>query len=493
MEDTSPTASGESQEKPQAKEQDRPEHPQHIPLFLEYVRRSKPFETLRPFVRVTPGGLFVEESKLEAVLEIFKVWLEQYSQGEDRRTGEKLKRKFFSNTEPVLRYLVEGKICMRGVLAPAKVQEPQKYALPYFLGSLIEGSQYLHPGDPLVSDLRNGEVALGPQGPELRITSSKRPIAVSTEMLKRFAQIAQRSHRLVKRYPELETTLAGAVKPLLFLFGRARLLKSDWVHLVPISARGWREKDGKRGEGRRGKGGGDRRGAPQPAKDDRPFSGLFVQDFYMFVVERDRLTAIHELVGRNFSTFVRDEFMRVDRRKLGSFHLFERPGPNIGTFSVRGQNTALSPRAFSEFIQFLGRATDKREKLEGWFTVEEAFQRFSSFFQLATPIERKKLEHTLKEHELGAGQLRVYGGWTFLIGPEGAIDRCVARHLPRHAPRTRDGAVREGRRGRERARGKGGRDRGSRPSSDARGANAGDAKSAGGPPLPINAQTRSSE
>lgn len=151
----------------------------------------------------------------------------------------------------------------------------------------------------------------------------------------------------------------------------------------------------------------------------------------LFLEERGEVQQIFELRGRNLGVFLQHELRAATRQQLGSF----RPTPNnrelLGYYEQRGARRSVHMRAFSEFTENLRRSRDPRERLKGWISVGECFERFSSFLQLSQPIERAKIASVLDRLEVQGSSFQAYGAWIFALSRDGTVLRTLARHVRR--------------------------------------------------------------
>lgn len=370
-----------------------------IVRFIESLRSNKGFEPIKSRIRVVPRGLFVEESALERVITDFQTWLVKVSAGAAQKTFEKTRQWLFEDKEPERFYVIEGKTTLTGYIIAAQVGTPQRFGLPYYLGSLLPSSTYLHPSDPELARCKGLEVRSSGGGVEALVQKRDKQLVVPEQTIKSFEELAKGSPFLQRRYPGSEKSLSVCVRALAGLVRRARLVPRGFPMLVPYDV-----KTGKHREVRA--------------------AGKF-----LFIEERGKIIRILEAHGRNLSAFLRGELFRAPKEKLGSFRLTPKHRDLIGFFECAGKRTSVHARAFAEFSELIRRARDPREKFAGWFTASECFEKFSSFFQLSQPIERHKVASSIERFDLQGAEYRAYGGWIFTLSREKTIMRVVARHI----------------------------------------------------------------
>lgn len=370
-----------------------------IVRFIESLRSHKGFEPMKARIRVVPRGLFVEESALESVITEFQTWLAKVSAGAAQKTFEKTRQWLFEDREPERFYVVEGKTTLTGYIIEAQVVTPQRFGLPYYLGSLLPSSTYLHPSDPELARCKGLEVRSTGGGVEALVQKRDKQLVVPEQTIKSFEELAKASPFLQRRYPGSEKSLSVCVRALAGLVRRARLVPRGFPMLVPYDVKTSKHRE------------------------------IRAAGKFIFVEERGKIVRILEAHGRNLSSFLRAEIGRVPREKLGSFRLTPKHRDLIGFFERVGKRTSLHARAFSEFSELIRRARDPREKFAGWFTASECFEKFSSFYQLSQPIERHKVASSIERFDLQGAEYRVYGGWIFALSREKTIMRVIARHI----------------------------------------------------------------
>ncbi len=367
--------------------------------FIESLRSNKGFEPIKARIRVVPRGLFIEERVIDQVITEFQTWLTKASAGAAQKTFEKTKQWLFEDGEPERFYVVEGKTTLTGYIIAAQVGAPQRFGLPYYLGSLLPSSTYLHPSDPELARCKGLEVRSSGSGVEAVVQKRDKRLILSEQTIKSFEELAKGSPFLQRRYPGSEKNLSVCVRALAGLVRRARAVPRGFPMLVPFDVKTMKHRE------------------------------VRVAGKFLFVEERGKITRIIEAHGRNLSSFLRSELSRVPREKLGSFRLTPKHRDLVGFYERAGKRTSVHARAFAEFSELIRRARDPREKFAGWFTAAECFEKFSSFFQLSQPIERHKVASSIERFDLQGAEYRAYGGWIFTLSREKTIMRVVARHV----------------------------------------------------------------
>lgn len=377
---------------------------QGVVKFVESLKSNKAFEATREHIRVVPKGLFVDERAIDSVVSAFQAWIYKESQGAADKTQEKTRQWLFEGVEPERLYLVEGKQILAGFLIPASVQAPQRFGLPYYLGSLLPAAEYIHPADPRLIGIKGLEIRQGRVGIEAIVSRRGKQVLVPEAVIKSFRGIAAGSRFLQRRYPGSDKSLLVALQALSALVRRARPVPKGFPLFLPYDV------------------------TVSKSKESR-VSGKF-----LIVEEKGVLTRILELHGRHLSDFLRQELVRAPREKLGSFKLTPKHRDLMGFYEVGGRRTSVHARAFSEFAELIRRTREPRERFSGWFTAADCFEKFSSLFQLAQPIDRRKIAQSLEKHGVEGSSFRICGGWIFALSRENTVMRTIARHirLPGH-------------------------------------------------------------
>lgn len=367
--------------------------------FLASLRADKLFEAERQFIRVVPRGLFVDERGLSAVVERYQSWILHESAGAAQKSIEKCQQWLLDTTAPERLYLVEGKNVLAGFRIPFPVKAPQQHGLPYYLGSLLSTSNYIHPADPQLQGIKGAELRSGPQGFEAVINRRREPVVLSEQMLRSFFQLAAESRFLQRRYPGIEASLPMCLKALIGLALRAREVPRTFPMLVPFQTK-----------------------ASKAAR-------VRVAGKFMFIEEKGRILRTLELNGRHLSDLLRHELVNAPREKLGLFRLTPKQRDLMGFYEVGGRRTSVHARAFSEFSELIRRSREPREKMNGWHTSADCFAVFSSLYQLSQPIEKFKISGALERFGVQGDRFRINGGWIFVLSQEGTVMRTIAKHI----------------------------------------------------------------
>ena len=376
-----------------------------IVQFIESLKGNKGFEQHRSQIRVVPKGLFIAEGVVDLVAQEYQRWLLAASKGAADKSLEKTKQWLFGTGELERLYLVEGKSVLTGSLVIANVGTPQRFGLPYYLGSLLPAGEYLHPADPELQGITGVTISQGRLGIEVHIKRRDGQVLIPESMLKAFRGIAAGSRFLQRRYPGCEKSLLIACKALITIVRRARRVPKSYPIVVPYDLITSKTKH------------------------------LRAAGKFLFVEEKGVVTRIIEMHGRHLSDFLRSELVRAPREKLGSFKLTPKHRDLMGFYEARGRRTSVHARAFSEFVELIRRAREPRERFTTWCGAADCFERFASLYQLSQPIEKRRISASLERFGIEGHSFRLCGGWIFAISKEGTVMRTVARHirLPGHS------------------------------------------------------------
>jgi hypothetical protein len=380
-------------------EQVRAEERAQLISFLVFLKGNKGAQEIHSSLRVLSKGIFIDERAVSALIEHYQAWLEKESHGEVHKSSEKSYQWLFEGKEPIKHYLVEGKNVLVGFVVPFPISNPQQFGLPYYLGSLLSAENYLHPADPSILRISKLQIRQGKVGLECHISTRGAVLVVQERVVRDFALLIKDSRFVERRYPEARRTLAGALKLLVSLVRRARVIPRTFPSVVPFDVRNSKSKTVR-------------------------MAGKF-----MFVEEKGTLLRTIELSGRNLSGFLRAELVRAPREKLGSFKLTPKHRDLMGFYDAFGKRRSVHARAFAEFEEGVRRSRDARERFQGFFTAAECFEKFSQWYQLSQPIEFHKIKSSVERFGVKGERYQLYGGWIFAFDRSQTLVRCVGRHI----------------------------------------------------------------
>lgn len=367
--------------------------------FLQFLRRAKPFEEHRPLIRILPKGIFVDDRGFRPFLEAFQGWRHELTHGAADKTEEKTRQWLFETPTPERMYLVEGRSSLVGALIPVEIKAPQQYGLPYYLGSLLPASGYLHEGDPEIQAIPGITVRRSATGLEVEVQRRHGNLIVSEDIIKSFASIAKGSRFLQRRYPESDSNLIATLKALVSIVKRLRVVPKNIPMIVPYAVK--------------------RESSKQ----------VLVAGKFLFIAEGLRVKMIVELNGRHLSTFLSDELSKAPKKRFGSFHLTSKHRDLLGFYQVGGIKNSVHARAFSDFVELIRQSREPKERFTGWFTAMDCFERFSMTFQTAQSIEKKMILSSLKKTNIEGASFRISDGWIFALARDKTVMRTTASHI----------------------------------------------------------------
>jgi hypothetical protein len=380
-----------------------------VHLFLDGLKDLFPRELLKDAVRITPHGLFVEKGSFQKVIEGYQAWLRKRTGGTVVKSVDKCVKRLFGSHEPPQFYLVEGKQCLLGYMVPCEVQQPQKYNLPFYLGSLLDTREYLHPRDPFLMELRGVEVTPKPQGVEVKFTAQRRSIRVAADVLKQFSQLAANSHKLLEKNSRAGTALRDSLEALIRLVGKAQPVMENEPLLVPSRN-----------------------------KERRGLSYLRLGTL-VFVLERaETLVGCYELRGKNFQRMLRQELTALARNcrghRIGAFELPKGRSKYLGSIEIKNEHYLVHPRAFSQFLDSIRGSAALRESFAGGFTVADCIKKMPYIFASSERVEPRQIANYLEKNAPRGARYRVRDEWIFVILGKNVIAGCISkRGAGRHA------------------------------------------------------------
>jgi hypothetical protein len=384
-----------------------------LPDFLVYLRQRKDFEPHRGLIRVTPGGLFIESSIVDRVVELYQAWFAEFTKGEATRTFEKSRQRLLGSHVDEKFYLIEGKTTLCGVRAPGEIAAPQSCGLPYNLGSLLSAKKYLHPSDPILAGIRGLVIRNSQHGVEFSLKVRGKDCLVPANVLEEFELTIARSPYLQRRHEGIGGSRGLQVAVLAKIIEQSRPIPESRPMLIPHRF------------------------------SQRRDASFQLSRKMLVVFQKGTVVDVVELNGRNLSGFLKHELRTGPKDVLGTFRLAHRREPNLGSLRLKEGAVVVRPYAFAEFVETIARSTDPKEKLNRYFTAQDCFQRFWSLLQLSQPIERGKLARVLDDRGVKSHSIRVNGNWVFGISRRGVLERIVARHIranrrPRYAESSDD-------------------------------------------------------
>ena len=381
-----------------------------VHLFIGAIGSLLPREELKNSIRVTPRGVFVEERGFHRLVEAYQLWLKNQTGGEVTKSTDKCIKRLFDTLQPPQYYLVEGKQCLLGFLVKCSIEQPQRYGIPFYLGSLLDTREYLHPRDPFLASMKNVEIFHKPLGLELKVPFKGKSIRLPAEVLKDFAALAQNSSKLLEKNPQAGRSLRDSLMVVIRLLGKTREISDKEPLLIPSRYRN---------------------------KKDLKYFGL---GSLVFVTERGGVLAgCYELRGKNFVLLVRNEVELSARaargRQIGAIELPPRRSRFVGAIQVKHDRYWLHPRAFREFIDQAPHAPSLRESFSGPFTIFDCLKKMPFVFAAAGSADQRQVAAYLAKPAPRGARFRVKDDWIFVILGKNEVVSCINKRRPQRRGR----------------------------------------------------------
>jgi len=361
--------------------------PAHL-AFIEDVVKVIPRESFTQGYRITPQGLFVEQAMRQDIVDRYHTWLKQ--KGASEVKDEKLPRRLFGSDTPAQFYLPEGKRCLMGIFVQCEMKDPMRYRVSYYLGSPTAASDYLHPSDPLFSEVSGLRSVSGKNGLELKVDVKGKEVSFTLEMVRLFARLAENSININKHYPHLKDSLAETARALILTLRKARIVRLDEEPLRPIRF----------------------------LKDGDNIRVLSRSGFYFYFNPQKTLIGLYNGFGRNLHTFIRDEMAisvaKEERGRVGSFEIFNRNHEFMGSLLVRGRPKMIHGRTFPHFVKESLDSPNLLKKHTGPRTVRTFIEPFINAIQLAEQIQPQKVAAFLSPKYQHGVIVAAYDMWILL-------------------------------------------------------------------------------
>jgi hypothetical protein len=373
------------------------------PEFIDVLRKYFTIELIKESFRITPKGLFVVSAFKDKLIEAYQKWLEEIGLPPAARTLEKITRRIFEGENAHLYFLSEGKLTLTGYLATASIQQPQRYQLPFYLGSLSDSRSELYAEDPIFSSTKGLSAQRGKQGIEIFLELQGDKYSIPQPAIKEFIQKAEQSHRTMKEFPNLKNSPAESLQALVVLLQKSRpLANAKEPRLLP----------------------------QRLVKSKRVHVRAVGSYEFIFGPQRE-LLAVLDLKAKNLAQFVAQEMSlarKKGERRIGIFDFAGERERHLGIFNIKGRKVRLATHALAGFVEHVGDSPEKRDRFLQDYTVRECFEKFSILYQTSQPIDGKLISSFVSEFKLRGTRFFVNGAWIFVLSPDGLLSHCLARH-----------------------------------------------------------------
>ena len=387
----------------------------HLAFVSEYSKQV-PIEVFRANLRFTTRGLFVSQSFEPEVLKAFHDWYRRTHPDAPELSDTKLKRKLFGSEEPEAFYLVEGKTALYGVFVPANIGDPQRFRLPFYLGSPNPAKDTLHPSDPIFQSIPGLSVVQGREGTEVHLQLGDRRYSFSLEDVKRFRELAKESISVKKHHPEFDVSLSKSLQAFVGTLRASKPIKEAELELRPLRFSEQPQPP--------------QRSARRDARGPRPPEYRSIAGLVFVLGDRGQLLQQYHLLGKNLYLFIRDEVAFSLARKthghIGSFDIHPRKSLHLGRFQAHGKRYELHGNALKGFVTDYAEGAGNKPALKAR-NVRAYLEDLIAIFQLAQPIERHKIQDYLSNSQKKGFNYYVNQQWLFVVSRKYEIMDCIAR------------------------------------------------------------------
>lgn len=387
------------QDKKQIKDEFDPAQNVSLEVFAKDLKNLFQMNVLKEKVRITPQGLFVDLSLKRSLLDKYREWLQEKTQGVAGKSERKCFKRLFSTENPPQYYLVEGKVSFLGCLVPFLVQAPQNFGIPYYLGSLIPADNYLHPKDERLANLPNVEVVPTAEGVEVHLRVKKWRYKVSQASLLSFRAVIERSTRLSKKFPLATKSMLDVVKALGSVLYDAKPVDKRSSILVPQSL---------------------------PKKRII----LRSEDLIFIIDDQERLVFCYEVKGANLFCFLRDELNEATKRKIfniGSLEISSQNRKYCASLKIKGRRYFMSLNTVRDFAEYCTISQVPYIKVEPAYTIIDCFRALSVICEHSEDIEKKLIERHVSMLRATMSRFMTFEKWIIAITADNCIAHCIEK------------------------------------------------------------------
>ncbi len=376
-------------------------HAQAVLSFIEWALPKIPEELFAERYRIMSRGLFISVGEQPAIIKLYHEWCAVTSRPTEL-SDEKCLRKLLG-PEPKRYYLLEGKVTLNGFFVACRIPDPQRYRLPFHLGTPTEASDKLLVQDPLFLELKDIELRSANGVEELLFKFNSGPIRFPMQSLALFQKLCSQSQKVSKRFPQFNDSLSEGVRALhkVLRATRPALLKDEPVQPLRF------------------------------LKERRNVQCLAAWGFYFYVNRDGKVLLFYHEYGRNLTNFLRQEAGSLlamrDRRQDILLNLSHNSSPVLGTLTLHGRKVGIDWRALGSYIRELLETphlwVDPKEPR----TLATLLQEFSRVISRCDPIDRSKIASYLGTNYRNGFRFIVNEMWLFVVSPEWLVVDCIAR------------------------------------------------------------------
>lgn len=330
--------------------------------------------------RAVKQGVFVHEDAVDKLLDAYQKWLAQRTESSSEKSAAKCKRRIFGTEEPKLYYLIDGKLCLPGYLAPCEIGSLFK-KIPVSQASMLDTNEYLHPRDPIFQSLSHVTAVMDPsKGFLLKFESKKRVFWATIDTVKQFAKFAnwqdferEESRKELKdnteskndsRRHERSKPLRDYVAPLQSCVIKSRPIANEHKLLIPNLSI-----------------------SRKANNDDKIVNYYRFQDVVFIISADNKIDYCYCVDGRNLSAFVRSEFSIAQTEFRSLLEPTRKPNPRaIGALSINKKYYLVYMKAFLKFLTMAPKTPPFKKKIPVRYCVMDALRQF-----VAMAREMKKI------------------------------------------------------------------------------------------------------
>lgn len=364
-------------------------------IILEFILKLNtlvPVTTLKQFYRITPQGMFVSIKEINNFISLF---------AKDNNIPEnKAFKKLFENESLDVYYLLEGKNCLTGNLVSLEIKEPQKFKLPFYLGSLTNAKTYLHPLDPDIQKFKEFSI----KGNIISFKRGDYTYSFSQDLLKNFNHFIDFSPRILKEFPDASKSLQQSLNVFIKLFKRAKFVHNMQEFLMPLMC-----------------------------FKSKAYKFMEIGTLRFVFDKENKIIDFYDVFGKNLYHFMRKEFEKIKSSycsaKTGTFKTFPAKNKFLGFYTMNQKEYLLHPYAFLNFLE----EAPVMKSMENYFgkvyTVEKAFEEFSYLFINAIPIEARKIQNYVDSLKQYSSKFLINQQWIFGLDSKNVITSCISKKV----------------------------------------------------------------
>ncbi len=381
-----------------------------VEAFIKDLKQFCPADVIRESVRITPEGLFVDNVGREKILLAYAEWLKKKTVGALGTNEKRNLKRLFGTEEPSQYYILEGKNSLCGYLAAGKVKAPQNYNMPFYLGSLLNATNYLHPRDAGLQELKNVQVVqTSAAAATFQLKVKGRTYNATQEFLTSFRVLIERSKKLSRRYQY--STLLDALKALGRILFSAHFQDDKQCLLMPFVA-------------------------------PRKRVVLKADELVFILDDASNLKFCYEAKGINLYNFIKDEIGAAIKKQIihaGSITLSNKNRTSCGAVRIKGETYQLGFNALRDFVEYCNVSDVPYAEIKGGYTIMDCLRAFSVVLERSEKIERRFVSNHVSIFDSKLNNFRIYEKWILAVAEHNVIMHCVEKGANKQLHGVRDG------------------------------------------------------